>query len=190
MASGETIKILTLSGSLRKRSINKMLAKAIALRAPARVDVVHFDQLGDLPLFNPDLEGSEPHSVHSLRAAIDGHDGVIIASPEYAHGITGVMKNALDWLVGSGEFSGKPVALLNASPRSAIAYQSLHEIIRTIDACIVPAASLDIPVLGKNIDTEGIATHTELARLIDRVISEMVFAVEESNSPHDPRHVL
>jgi chromate reductase, NAD(P)H dehydrogenase (quinone) len=71
-----------------------------------------------LPHFNPDLELTEPPSATNLCAQIKWADGLLISSPEYAHGVPGVLKNALDWLVSGEKFLGKAIALINASPRA------------------------------------------------------------------------
>ncbi|MDF5726788.1 MAG: NAD(P)H-dependent oxidoreductase, partial [Rhizonema sp. PD38] len=84
------------------------------------------------------------------------HKGLVISSPEYAHGIPGVLKNALDWLVSGEEFIGKPIALFNASPRAIYATASLTEIVTTMAGRIVPEACLTISLLGKNLDAAGI----------------------------------
>ena len=112
------IRLLAISGSLRKFSSNTALLRAAAILAPQDVEISVYGDLGILPHFNPDLEGFEPQSVLDFRSQLQMADGVLIASPEYAHGITGVIKNAFDWVVGSGEFVHKPVALLNASSRA------------------------------------------------------------------------
>jgi len=171
------IEILALSGSLRQASINTKLLTAITRAAPDNITINLFSGLGALPFFNPDLEGLEPDSVLAFRKVLSASDGVIISSPEYAHGITGVMKNALDWIVGSGEFMNKPVAVLNAAPRSSTAYETLKEVVRTIDAKIIPDASIDIPVLGRDLDVSGLLSDPEIAPLIDRVISSLTMAI-------------
>ena len=74
--------------------------------------------LGDLPLFNADLEDNPPASVRALRSSIGSADALLIASPEYAHGISSVIKNALDWLVSFEGFVAKPIAVVNTSPRA------------------------------------------------------------------------
>ena len=119
--------VLPLSGSLRKASLNTAMLAMAADRAPPGLRMTRYRGLGDLPLFNPDLELDEPPSVAHLCDEIAMADAVIIASPEYAHGVSGVMKNALDWMVASGVFVGKPVVLWNASPRASIALASLRE---------------------------------------------------------------
>lgn len=175
------INILAISGSLRRVSINTKLLRAIARVPHAGVTVSFCPDIGALPLFNPDLEGSEPQSVFDFRAAVAEADGIIIASPEYAHGITGVLKNALDWVVGSSEFVGKHVAVLNAAPRSAVANEALKEVLRTIDARIVVEASLDIPVLGKDLDVDGLLQDPELSPLIERTVAALASAIRKDS---------
>src|SRR5690349_8500891 len=106
-------RLLTVSGSLRAGSSNATLLTAATIVAPADVTIVSFDGLADLPAFNPDVEasGPEPVAVTRWREALVSADAVLISSPEYAHGIPGALKNALDWVVGSGELVGKPVGL-------------------------------------------------------------------------------
>ena len=121
----KTFTVLTLSGSLRKASLNTAMLTMAADCAPPGLCVNLPRGLGDLALFNPDLELHEPPSVARLRSEIAMADAVIIASPEYAHGVSGVMKNALDWMVATGVFVDKPVVLWNASPRASIALAAL-----------------------------------------------------------------
>src|SRR5215211_1037478 len=129
--------ILAISGSLRAASSNTAVLQALAALAPAGVTIAIYDQLAELPYFNPDLDregDTPPASVAELRTQIGRAAGIVICSPEYAHGVPGVLKNALDWLVSSLEFPGKPVALLNISPRSTFAQASLAETLRTMSA--------------------------------------------------------
>jgi NAD(P)H-dependent FMN reductase len=142
------VKVLALSGSLRAASINSAFCRAAIALAPRRCEARFQAGLGELPLFNPDLEASPPPAVAGFRAAVAGADALLIASPEYAHGVSGVMKNALDWLVSFEGAVGKPVALVNTSPRAQHAYDSLAEILRTMSLSLVADASLSIPLLG------------------------------------------
>jgi NAD(P)H-dependent FMN reductase len=109
--------------------------------------VIHvFEGLSELPLFNPDLETQAPQGVRDLRAAVTQADAILVASPEYAHGVTAVIKNALDWLVSFEPFVGKRVAVLNAAARAWHADAALREILHTMSADIVQQASVTIPV--------------------------------------------
>ncbi|MGF6231050.1 NAD(P)H-dependent FMN reductase [Inquilinus ginsengisoli] len=123
----DAVKILAISGSLRAGSSNTALLHAMAALAPAGVEVSVYGGLADLPHFNPDLDPESIPAVADFRALLAAADGVLISSPEYAHGVAGVMKNALDWVVATGEFVDKPVALINASPRAHHAQEALTE---------------------------------------------------------------
>ena len=159
----DVMKILAISGSLRAASINSALLRAVARLAPADMSITLYLGLGDLPLFNPDIEASDPVPVAHLRAHILSADALIIASPEYAHGITGVMKNALDWMVGCEAFVHKPVALLNASPRAVHAQAALRETVSIMSAQIVAAACITLPILGAKLGEDEIVQHPEIS---------------------------
>ena len=90
--AGRTIQLLAISGSLRAASSNTTLLRATALLAPGGIEVSLCDKLGDLPHFNPDLEGAEPSVVKDFCAQVGAADGIIISSPEYAHGVPGVFE--------------------------------------------------------------------------------------------------
>ena len=114
------IHLLTVSGSLRAGSSNSTLLAAAGRTAPEGVVVTSYAGLGGLPAFSPDLDegnGPIPPAVVEWRSALARTDAVLFSSPEYAHGVPGAFKNALDWVVGSGELVDKRVGLL----RSAIA---------------------------------------------------------------------
>jgi chromate reductase len=157
------MKILAISGSLRAASLNSALLRAVARLAPADINVVLYRGLGDLPPFNPDIEASDPLPVADLRTQILSADALLIASPEYAHGVTGVMKNALDWMVGCEAFVHKPVALLNASPRVVHAQAALRETITVMSAYIVEEASITVPILGSNLSEDEIVHHPDIS---------------------------
>ena len=123
--------------------------------------------LETIPAFNPDLDvepGLEP--VERFRAHLREAEAVLFSTPEYAHGVPGSLKNALDWVVGSGELSGKPVALANASARGEYAQASLREILKTMDARVVVEAEVTIPLMGKGLDAGAIAGDPEFATLL------------------------
>jgi chromate reductase, NAD(P)H dehydrogenase (quinone) len=151
------MRILAISGSLRAKSSNTAVLIAAARLAPSGMDIVLYRGLASLPHFNPDLDTDEPpESVRGLRREIGSCDGVLISSPEYARGVAGAMKNALDWLVGSVEFPNKPVALINASPRASHADAALRLTLTTMSARLVEEVSITLPLLGRDLDAEGI----------------------------------
>ena len=140
------MKVLTLCGSLGARSTNRALLRAAPAFAPAGMTFVHVDDLlGEFPHFRPELdeEGSAPPpAVAAFRRAIADADGVLVSCPEYAHGVPGAFKNALDWIVSSVELTDKPVALLMASPSGAPhAWAALAPTLRVMGADLVHEAS-------------------------------------------------
>jgi NAD(P)H-dependent FMN reductase len=157
------MRVLAISGSLRSGFSNTALLQAAALLAPIGMEITLFEHLGDLPHFNPDLEELHLPAVLELEALVRTADGLLISSPEYAHGAPGVLKNALDWLVGGDAFVHKPVALLNASPRARHAQASLAETITTMSGRLVHEACIELPLLARNLDAAAIAADAALA---------------------------
>jgi chromate reductase len=156
--------ILAISGSLRTGSSNTAVLRAAARLAPPGVDIVLFDGIADLPFFNPDLDGDRlPGAVAAFRTLIGNADGILISSPEYARGVAGVMKNALDWLVASFEFPNKPVALINTSPRATHAQAALTLTLETMSARLVRDAFVTLPLLGGANDEDSISADSDLA---------------------------
>jgi chromate reductase, NAD(P)H dehydrogenase (quinone) len=172
------IRILAISGSLREVSLNTALLRAAIALAPDNVEMKLYGGLNDLPHFNPELEPMEPPSVKDLQAQIKWADGLMICSPEYAHGVPGVLKNALDWLVSSEDFAGKPIALLNASPRAVHAQASLVEILTTMAGRVIPEASVTVALMGRKLDAAGIAADAEFSEAIITAIATLVTAIE------------
>ena len=163
--------VLALSGSLRAASINSAFCRATAQLAPEGLDVELCAAIGTLPLFNPDIEPAPPSSVLSLRERITAADALLVASPEYAHGVSGPMKNALDWLVSCEGFVGKPVALINTSPRAHHAYDALLETLRTMSARIIDEASVSIPLLGYCTTTQAMVADAAVAAQVRRMLA-------------------
>lgn len=173
-------RLYALCGSLRARSTNRALLEAIRRLAPRAVDVKISHLIGLLPIFNPDLEGDlAPEPVLALAQEIAMADGLIISAPEYAHGIPGGLKNALDWLVSRFEIPGKPVMLVHASHRGDFALEALTEVLKTIATDLRPEAFLRVPLLGKSEEERGAilgAPETEdairaaIARFADAII--------------------
>ncbi len=176
----QTTRILAISGSLRRDSSNTALLQAAIALSSANVEMKLYDGLGDLPHFNPDLELIDAPLVTDLRNQLRWSDGLIISSPEYAHGIPGVLKNALDWLVSGEEFSGKPIALFNASPRAIHAQASLIEIVTTMAGRIVPEASITVSLLGRNLDAAGIVGDFEMSKEVRGAIAAFTIAISQA----------
>jgi chromate reductase, NAD(P)H dehydrogenase (quinone) len=162
--TGRKMRILAISGSLRAKSSNTAVLMAAARLAPPDMEVALYDGLANLPHFNPDLDTDRPPAaVLALRNQVGSCQGLLLCSPEYARGVAGVMKNALDWLVSSLEFPGKPIALINASQRATCADAQLRLILATMSARLVEAASMTLPLLGRPIDADGIVSDQVLS---------------------------
>src|SRR5262245_22834863 len=106
------MRVLGISGSLRRGSLNTALLRAAAERLPAGAELVPFERLSEIPPYDEDVEvAGVPSAVRELREAIRGADAVLIATPEYNHSIPGQLKNALDWVsrpAGESALNGKP----------------------------------------------------------------------------------
>ena len=165
--------ILALSGSLRAASINSALLRAAARLAGPDVQVHVSTCIARLPLFNPDLDPAEQPAVLALYAEVQAADALLIASPEYAHGISGAMKNALDWMVSFEPCVAKPVAVLNASPRAHIADSALREILKTMSAEIVEDASVSIPLLGAHLSEDGMVADAMVSQAVRQVLAAL-----------------
>jgi NAD(P)H-dependent FMN reductase len=171
------MRLLAISGSLRAQSSNSRLIEALAHLASPGDQVVIYRGLGSLPHFNPDLDDeSPPAPVLDLRREVGLCDALVICSPEYAHGVAGAMKNALDWLVRSLEFSGTPVALINAAPRASHAQSQMRETLLTMDAAFVEAASIAVPIQGGDLSPAEIAAQTEIGAALRAALDALAAA--------------
>jgi len=135
-------KIVVIVGSIRRESINRKLAEALARLAKPGTEFV-FAKIDDLPLFSQDLEPSPPAPVTRLKGEIEGADGVLIVTPEYNRSIPGVLKNAIDWAsrpYGKNSFDGKPTAALGTSQGAvgtAAAQQHLRSILAYLNVTLM-----------------------------------------------------
>ncbi len=170
------IKLLALSGSLRTASYNTAALQALSKLSPLHIDVKVYRDMATLPLFNPDNEG-KVDSVKDLKMQLAASQGLIIASPEYAHGITGVLKNTLDWLVSGEEFVGIPIMLLNTSPRATHAQTALREVLTTMSGNIVEKASIAVPLLGSEFKTDDIVQQGEMSSLLAHALENFYTAI-------------
>jgi len=157
------MQLLAISGSLRSMSSNSILLHAAAQLAPEGVEVRSYEQMGELPHFNPELE--IPDVVNELKRGVKEADGVVFCTPEYVHSLPGSLKNLLDWLVSDGELWDKPVAILSAR-KSEFAEPQLREITRTLMARVCEDASVLVPFPTNKISVEEVLSHPELSEPI------------------------
>ena len=137
------MRLLAIAGSMRATSSTAALVRAAARLAPPGVVVEPYDGLAALPQFSPDLDVEPlPAAVAGLRAALAACRALVIATPEYAHGMPGALKNALDWLVSATEPIDLPVLLISASPGGAAhAHAQFSEVLRTMSMRLVDAGA-------------------------------------------------
>ena len=174
------LRLLGISGSLRSASSHTTVLHALQAIARTVVIVSLYDGLGDLPYFNPDLDGetdTPPAPVGQLRTQIGQADGLLISSPEYAHGVPGVLKNALDWLVSSLEFPGKPVALINISPRSTFVHASLSETLTTMSASLIVDPAFTIALPRKGLDVAGMLADPQVNQSLHAALDAFAHAI-------------
>jgi NAD(P)H-dependent FMN reductase len=167
---------------LRASSSNTALLQAAATLAPEGVGVTLYDGIGELPHFNPDLEEeTAPPSVSRWRAALANADGVVFSVPEYAHGVPGVLKNSLDWVVGSGEFVDNPVALFHATPRGTYAQASLTETLTVMMAKVLPEASVTLQLVWKPVTAGQITGDPGMAAAVRSALDAFARAIRDSS---------
>lgn len=169
-------RLLTVSGSLRAGSSNSTLLAAAARLVPAGVVAHAFAELAILPAFSPDLEESPaaPEAIARWRRALSEADAVLFSSPEYAHGIPGAFKNALDWVVGSGELVDKRVGVLSASAASQFAHPQIVEVLTTMSAIVVPAATVVIDLPRRGLDVDRLIGDAAVSREISAAVAALV----------------
>ena len=161
------IRLLAVCGSLRAASTNKALLEAAARLVPYGMIIDHYDGLAGLPHFNPDLDAATPPPAVALwRGEIGISEGLIISAPEYARGVPGSLKNALDWLVSSEVFPGKPVAFFHASERGVAMQAALRLTLETMSARLVDVASITVPLMGKQTDAAALVADPGIAEKI------------------------
>ena len=175
------MKILGISGSLGASSSNAALLRAASRVAPPGTELAIYGGLADLPHFSPSLDVEPiPPAVAALRAQIGAADAIAICSPEYAHGIPGSLKNALDWLVSAQEPIGKPVLLLSASPSGAVfAHAHLLEVLRTMMGAHLVDGGAHVFSRAK-VDASGDVTSPELLEALRSGLARLAGEVAEA----------
>jgi chromate reductase len=126
------LRILGISGSLREGSTNSIILKTLAKLLPVETEFILYNELHLIPPFNPGDD--ENQVVKTFKAQIAQSHAIILCTPEYAFGVPGVLKNALDWTVSTGEFNDKPVAVISASPLNSGGDKALASLLLTLTA--------------------------------------------------------
>jgi chromate reductase len=173
------MRVLGISGSLRRGSHNLTLLRAAAAQLPPGADFEEFGDLALIPAYNEDLEGAAPAAVVTLRRAIAASDAVIIATPEYNSSIPGALKNALDWA--SRPFPdnclrGKPVGVIGASTGlfgAVWAQAELRKILTTIGADVTHR---DLPIVHAHeaFDEQGRLSDPETEARLAEIVTALL----------------
>ena len=173
----DTLRILGIAGSLRAGSFTRSLLRAAVARAPEDMTIEVFD-LAAVPLYNGDVEAAgDPPGVAAFKQAIAATDGVLMATPEYNHGVPGVMKNAVDWASRpprEAPLGGKPVGLIGASPGitgTARGQSQLRQAFEFTNSYCMPQPELLVFKAHEKFDTEGRLTDLDTAEYLKRYLA-------------------
>jgi chromate reductase len=157
-STNEEVRIIGISGSLRKASFNTALLKILAEKSASSINI-QVVTLNDIPLYNEDLDmATGVSAVNALKRSISSCDGVLISTPEYNHGIPGVLKNTLDWLsrpVSESCFKNKPVSIISSSKAFTGGVRAQYQLRETL---ISMQAQL---VMGPEVVVGGVHQHFE-----------------------------
>ena len=183
-------KIIAISGSTRLHSTNHSLIKAISELYAQQLDVTIFNGLSELPHFNPDNDTSKIGGrVAEFKQQLKHSDGIIICTPEYAHGVPGTLKNAIDWTVSSCEFSHKPTLLITASTDGRYGHKALLETLKVIEAKNIDQLQLLIPFAKTKINSDNKIIDSKTLEEVKEIINRFIETIDESASEMDKRSI-
>ena len=178
------MRVLGISGSLRRGSLNSALLRTAAERLPAGVELVPFERLAEIPPFDEDAEaGPAPDAVRDLREAIRGADAVLVATPEYSHSLPGQLKNALDWASrpsGQSALTGKPAAGIGASKSMFGGVWAQAELRKVMGAMGGRVIEAELPVARAHwlLRDGQLELEPEQAERLDEILAELVASAE------------
>ncbi|MEJ7914086.1 MAG: NADPH-dependent FMN reductase [Chitinophagaceae bacterium] len=171
-------KVIAICGSTRQASINYSLIKAIVDLSAENLDITVFSGIAKLPQFDPDSDGEHvADEVADFRQLLNNAQGIIICTPEYAHGVPGTLKNAIDWTISSSQFPHKPTMLITASTDGRFGHKALLETLKAIEAKNIDNLQLVISFAKTKINNENQITDnktlTEVQALLTRFIQTL-----------------
>jgi chromate reductase len=179
------MKVLGISGSLRRDSYNSALLRTAAERLPAGVELVEYEHLAEIPPYDSDAEELRaPAVVTELRDAVREADAVLIATPEYNSSMPGQLKNALDWIsrpAGESALTGKPAAAIGASTGMFGAVWAQAETRKVLGALggRVVQTELPIPHAQDQFENGRLELSPEQSQRLEELLAELVSEVEE-----------
>ena len=176
-SSERRLVVCGIAGSLRKGSFNRALLRATQELAPADIEIRIFDRLGEIPLYNQDVEAEgDPEPVQALKRAIGEADALLVATPEYNHGVPGVLKNAIDWASrppGRSVLAGKPAAILGASPGvtgTARGQSQLRQAFVFTDTPALPQPEILVYRAHEKFDADGRLTDEKTREFVGKLL--------------------
>jgi chromate reductase, NAD(P)H dehydrogenase (quinone) len=168
--------ILAVSGSLRSNSSNALIIKEIQKWVPQHITFTIYQDMATLPAFDDSMETPEP--VVAWRRLLAVADGVLICSPEYAFGIPGALKNAMDWTVGSGELVNKPLVLVTAATGGDKAHAAWLQIFTALSANIPDGGSLLIPFVRSKLNEKGEVSDVATREALQSILRVLINSIE------------
>jgi NAD(P)H-dependent FMN reductase len=177
MKNGQ-INILALSGSLRKNSSAAAVLEHFGSLMPPHISFKIFDGIGQIPHFDDSEE--VPEAVIKFRQLLSEADGVLIVTPEYAFGVPGSLKNALDWTVSSGELVNKPMALVTASSHGEKGHAAMLLILQALSANVAPGTSLLISYVRSKLDAQNRVKDIPTLNAMETVVNSFIHAIHET----------
>ncbi len=173
--------VVAISGSTRQNSINHSLIKAIAALTVANFETTIYNGIASLPQFNPDNDGdSVAKEVADFRQLLNNADGVIICTPEYAHGVPGTLKNAIDWTISSSSFPHKPTMLITASTGGHYGHKALLETLKAIEAKNIDHLQMVIPFVKTKVSIDNKITDENTLAVVNRLIADFIETIDKN----------
>jgi chromate reductase, NAD(P)H dehydrogenase (quinone) len=170
-------KILAIPGSLRPNSSSNLILSELSSFLPPNVTIEVYQGVGSLPHFNDAEQVHE--SVADFRDRVREADAVLICTPEYAFGIPGSLKNALDWTVSSGEFYNKAVGLITASSQGEKGHAAMMLVLTAISAHIIEEASMVISFVRSKLDSTGKIKDEELSNRLKKAVQNLALVAHK-----------
>ncbi len=167
--------IIAISGSLRKESLNTALLHVLQSLAPSGMQI-EIVEIGNLPLYSQDTEAAFPKEAQVLKEKIAAADGIIMATPEYNRSISGVLKNAIDWVsrpYGQNSFAGKPILIAGVSPGkigTAVAQSHLRQIMLHLNANVIGQPELYLGPAQEIFDADGNISNESTSELLTKAL--------------------
>lgn len=182
------MRVLGIPGSVRGASHNLALLRAAAERLPAGAELATFGRLAEIPAYDEDVEAAgRPEPVEALRAAVEGADAVLVATPEYNHSLPGVLKNALDWVsrpAGRSPLRGKPVLVVGSSTGMFGAVWAQAETRKVLDAigARVIEEELAVPSAAERRDGESLQLEGELGDRLEQLLTQLAESAQPATA--------